>query len=166
DWDHPERNEFLVVNQFPIQGQNDRRPDIILFVNGLPLVLFELKNPYSEYPDAAGAFNQIQHYRNDIAQLFEFNALVIVSDGIDTLHGQWPATWEWYAPWKSIDGKDVTPATVGSMKALVEGLLPKDRLLQYVRDFIVFEEANDQLTKKGAKYHQFFAVREAARRAV
>jgi type I restriction enzyme, R subunit len=166
DWDHPERNEFLVVNQFPVKGQNDRRPDIILFVNGLPLVLFELKNPYSEYPDAAGAFNQIQHYRNDIPQLFEFNALVIVSDGIDTLHGQWPASWEWYAPWKSINGKDVMPATIGSMKALVEGLLSKDRLLQYVRDLIVFEELNEKIIKKAAKYHQFFAVRLAAARAV
>lgn len=166
DWDHPESNEFLAVNQFPVKGQNDRRPDILLFVNGLPLVLFELKNPYSEYTDAAGAFNQVQHYRNDIPQLFDFNALVVVSDGVDTLHGQWPAPWEWYAPWKSIDGREVTPGTVGSMKALAEGLLPKERLLEYVRDFIVFEEANDRLTKKAAKYHQFFAVRLAAGRAV
>jgi type I restriction enzyme R subunit len=166
DWDHPERNEFLAVNQFPVKGQNDRRPDILLFVNGLPLVLFELKNPYSEHPDAAGAFNQIQHYRNDIPRLFEFNALVVVSDGVDTLHGQWPADWEWYAPWKSIDGFAVTPGTVGSMKALVEGLLPPARLLEYVRDFVVFEEANDRLAKKAAKYHQFFAVRLAADRAV
>jgi type I restriction enzyme R subunit len=166
DWDYPEANEFLVVNQFPVKGQNDRRPDILLFVNGLPLVLFELKNPYSEFTDAAGAYNQVQHYRNDIPQLFEFNELVVVSDGVETLHGQWPGAWEWYAPWKSIDGKEVTPATVGSMKALAEGLLPRDRLLKYVHDFIVFEDANDKLAKKGAKYHQFFAVRLAAERAI
>jgi type I restriction enzyme R subunit len=166
DWDHPEDNEFLVVNQLPIKGHNDRRPDIVLYVNGLPLVLFELKNPYDDKPDAAGAFNQVQHYTHDIGQLFEFNALVVVSDGVETLHGQWPAPYEWYAPWKSIDGKTVEPATTGSMKCLVEGLLPKDRLLQYIRDFVVFEEANERIAKKAAKYHQFFAVRLAAEKAV
>lgn len=166
DWDNPERNQFLIVNQFPIRGQNDRRPDILVFVNGLPLVLFELKNPYSEQPTVDDAHNQVQHYRNEISQVFDFNALVIVSDGVTTLHGMWPAAMEWYAPWKSIDGLDVEPNTTGSMKTLIEGLFPKDRLLAYIRDFIVFEVANDKITKKGAKYHQFFAVRLAARKTV
>jgi type I restriction enzyme R subunit len=165
DWDHPEDNIFLVVNQLPIRGKNDRRPDILIYVNGLPLVLFELKNPYSAIPTEAEALNQIQHYIVDIPQVFDFNALCVVSDGVSTRHGMWTATPEWYAPWKSIDGMQNEPGTTGSMRVLVEGLFPKDRLLSYVRDFIAFEVANETVTKKGAKYHQFFAVRAAATKA-
>lgn len=164
DWEHPEQNDFLVVNQLPVHGPggNDRRPDIIVYINGLPLVLFELKNPYDDRPTFEGAHNQIEHYRHEIAQLFDHNALCIASDGVTTLHGMWTGDLEWYAPWKSINGTDVEAGTTGSMKTLVEGLFPKDRLLAYIRDFIVFEVANEKITKKGAKYHQFFAVRKAA----
>jgi type I restriction enzyme R subunit len=167
DWDNPEQNEFLVVNQLPIHGQNDRRPDILIYINGLPLVVFELKNPYSDQPTVDDAFNQIQHYRHEIGQLFDYNALTVISDGVTTLHGQWPANMEWYAPWKSIDGFEMEPGTTGTMKTLIEGLFPKDRLLQYIRDFIVFEGAGTEISaKKGAKYHQFFAVRLAADKTV
>jgi type I restriction enzyme R subunit len=134
----------------PISGVNNRRPDIIIYVNGLPLVLFELKNPYSIAPSEEEALNQIQHYTVDIPQVFEFNALCIVSDGVSTRHGVWTATPEWYAPWKSIDGEHIEPGTTGSMRALVEGLFPKERLLPYIRDFIAFEVANEKITKKGA----------------
>ncbi|MCX6141860.1 MAG: HsdR family type I site-specific deoxyribonuclease [Ignavibacteriales bacterium] len=166
DWDTPTNNEFLVVNQFPIHGKNDRRPDILIFINGLPLVLFELKNPYDKHPTVDHALNQIAHYRNDIAQLFDFNAVTVVSDGVTTLHGAWTSTSEWFAPWKSIDGFNTEANSTGSMKMLVEGMLPKDRLLSYIRDFLVFEVVNDKITKKGAKYHQFFAVRIAAQKAI
>ncbi len=166
DWDEPTKNEFWVVNQFPIRGQNDRRPDIIIFINGLPLVVFELKNPYAVEPTVEDAFNQIQHYRNEIPQLFEFNGLTVASDGITTLHGQWTSTFEWFAPWKSIDGFDIEPNTTGSMKTLIEGLFPKERLLAYLRDFILFEVVNEKITKKGAKYHQYFAVRLAASKTI
>jgi type I restriction enzyme R subunit len=166
DWEHPAHNDFRVVNQFPIHGQNDRRPDLVIFINGLPLVVFELKNPYAAEPTVDDALNQIQHYSNDIPQLFDTNALVVVSDGVTTLHGMWTASHEWYAPWKSIDGFDIEPNTTGSMKTLIEGLFPKDRLLAYIRDFIVFEVVSDKITKKGAKYHQFFAVRLAAAKAI
>lgn len=166
NWDEPTKNDFLVVNQLPIHGQNDRRPDIIIYVNGLPLVVFELKNPWAVKPSVEDALNQIAHYRNEIPQLFDYNALTVVSDGITTLHGMWPADAEWYAPWKSINGVSLEKNTTGSMKTLVEGLFPKDRLLAYIRDFILFEVAQDKITKKGAKYHQFFAVRFAARKAV
>ncbi len=166
DWDEAGRNDFQVINQLPIRGQNDRRPDILIFVNGLPLVLFELKNPYSDQPTVDDAHNQVQHYRNEITQVFDFNALTVVSDGVTTLHGMWPAAMEWCAPWKSIDGFEIEANTTGSMKTLIEGLFAKDRLLAYIRDFIVFEVANDKITKKGAKYHQFFAVRLAAQKAI
>jgi len=166
DWDNPDANEFLVANQVTIEAVNTRRPDLIVFVNGLPLVVFELKNPYSERPTVGEAINQIAHYRNDIPQLFEFNALAVVSDGVTTLHGMWTASEEWYAPWKSINGHDIEPGTTGSMKTLTAGLFRKDRLLAYIRSFILFEVAGDKITKKGAKYHQFFAVHEAVGRAL
>jgi len=166
DWADVGRNDFHVVNQLPIAGRNDRRPDILIYVNGLPLVLFELKNPYSDIPNYLDALNQIQHYIVDTPQLFDFNALCVVSDGVDTLHGVWTANEEWYAPWKSIDGEHVEAGTTGSMKSLIEGLFPHDRLLAYVRDFIVFEVANEKIVKKGAKYHQFFAVRKAVQRTL
>jgi type I restriction enzyme R subunit len=166
DWDNADNNHFEVINQLPIRGKNDRRPDIIIFINGLPLVVFELKNPYTEQPTAEEAYNQIQHYRHDISQLFDFNALTIVSDGITTLHGMWTAAWEWFAPWKSINGSEIEPTTTGTMKTLIEGLFPKTRLLDYIRHFILFEKRHDQITKKGAKYHQFFAVRLAAKKAI
>jgi len=166
DWDDPAGNDFLVVNQFPIHGRNDRRTDLLVFVNGLPLILFELKNPYSEHPTVDDALNQVRHYRNEIPQLFEFNAITVVSDGVTTLQGMWTSPDEWFAPWKSIDGFVTEPQTTGSMKILVEGLFPKDRLLQYIRDFIVFDVVNDRIAKKGAKYHQFFAVRLAAEKTI
>ncbi|MBN2548704.1 MAG: type I restriction endonuclease subunit R [Anaerolineales bacterium] len=166
DWEHPSENEFWAVNQFPVHGQNDRRPDIVIFINGLPLVVFELKNPYDEKPTVEKAHNQIQHYIHDISQLFDFNAFVVVSDGVTTLHGVWTAGEEWYSPWKSIDGFEIEPNTTGSMKTLLEGLFPKERLLQYIRDFLVFEVVNEKITKKGARYHQFFAARLAAQKVL
>lgn len=166
NWDEPLKNDFRAINQFPIHGQNDRRPDIIIFINGLPLVLFELKNPYSEKPTVEDAFNQVQHYTHEIAQTFDFNALTVISDGITSLHGVWTSNREWYSPWKSIDGFEIEPNTTGSMKTLIEGLFPKERLLQYIRDFIVFEVVNDKITKKSARYHQFFAARLAAEKTV
>jgi type I restriction enzyme, R subunit len=166
DWENPENNKFLIVNQLPVHGQNDRRPDIIIFVNGLPLVVFELKNPYSDQPTVEEAYNQIQHYRYEIPQLFDYNAITVISDGPNTLHGMWSATDEWFSPWQSINGFDIEPATTSSMKSLIEGLFPKDRLLQYIHDFIVLEVINDKITKKGAKYHQFFGVRVAAEKTL
>ena len=166
NWDEPTKNDFRVVSQLPIRGANDRRPDLIIYVNGLPLIVFELKNPYDESPTVEGAYNQIQHYTVDIPQLFEFNAFTVVSDGKTTLHGMFSAEREWFAPWKSIDGHTIKPATTSTMKALIEGLFPKDRLLEYVRQFIVFESVNEVITKKGAKYHQFFGVRYAVEESV
>ena len=165
-WDDADANDFRVVNQLPIHGQNHRRPDILIYINGLPLVLFELKNPWDPKPTVENALNQVGHYRNDIPQIFDYNSLIVVSDGNTTLHGMWTAGLEWYAPWKSIDGVNVEANTTGSMKTLVEGLFTKDRLLQYLKYFIVFQEANDRITKKGAKYHQFFAVRAAVERTL
>lgn len=166
DWSNAGTNTFHVINQLPIHGQNDRRPDVMVYVNGLPLALFELKNPWSPTPTVEDAWNQIQHYTHEIPQVFDYNALCVISDGVQALHGMWSAGLEWYAPWKSIDGHAVEPGTTAPMKTLVEGLFPPERFLQYVRDFVLFEVANEKITKKGAKYHQFFAVRLAAKKAL
>lgn len=168
------------MNQLTIRGANDRRPDIIIYLNGFPIVLFELKNPYEEDPNTLGAFNQVQHYKAGISQLFDYNALVVVSDGGmvghadddtphavgSTLHGMWTASWEWFAPWKSINGRDVVESATGAMKTLIEGLFPPERLLDYLRHFIAFEVVNDKIEKKGAKYHQYFGVRFAVEEAI
>lgn len=165
-WDDVTANDFRVVNQLRVTGQNDRRPDLLVFVNGLPLVVFELKNPWDDTPTVAEAHNQIGHYRHDIPQLFDYNSLTVISDGNTTLHGMWTADLEWFAPWKSIDGASIEANTTGSMKTLTEGLFQKERLLAYLRHFIVFQVFNDKIYKKGAKYHQFFAVRQAAEKAI
>ncbi len=166
NWGEPEKNAFHVISQLPIRGQNDRRPDLIVTVNGLPLVVFELKSPYDEYADAAGALNQLQHYQIDIPQLFDYNAFCVLSDNVHTLHGVHSAAWEWFAPWKSVNGRTTIPGKRGKMKTLVEGLFPQDRLLAYIRQFIVFEAVNEVITKKAAKYHQFFGVQFAATEAL
>ena len=167
DYEQPERNDFLVVNQLTVQGpQNTRRADLVVYINGLPLVVFELKNPWDEYADVGGAYNQIGHYVIDIPQLFNTNAFCVISDGRVTLHGMYAASFEWFAAWKSIDGVKVAPETISTMKTLIEGLFPKDRILNYIRNFIVHEVINDRITKKGARYHQFFAVNFAVEKAV
>jgi type I restriction enzyme R subunit len=166
DWENPANNDFLIVNQFTIIGQNERRPDLIVFINGLPLVVFELKNPYDENPTVEEAINQLHHYRHEIPQLFDVNCLCVASDGVTTLHGMWTADMEWFAPWKSIDGFAIEANTTGSMKTLVEGLFPKERLLSYLRDFITFEVVNDKISKKAAKYHQYFAVNIAVQKCI
>jgi type I restriction enzyme R subunit len=138
----------------------------VVFVNGLPLVVFELKNPYAEDPTVQDAHNQLQHYNQDIPRLFAFNAFCVISDGEETLHGVHSASMEWFNPWKSIDGHGTVPESTSTMKALVEGLFPPARLLEYIRHFIVHESTGEGILKKGALYHQFFGVRFAVEEAI
>ena len=161
DWDNPAENEFWVVQQLPVHGDNDRRPDLIIYVNGLPLVTFELKSPYREEVDVENAFNQLQHYRQELSRLFTFNAFCVLSDGQKTLHGVHSASREWFKPWMSADGETVADEKKQSMRMLIRGLFPKNRLLHYVRNFIVHENTGGGIRKKGALYHQFFGVRRA-----
>jgi len=166
DWDNPTANDFIVVNQLPIQGKMARRPDMIVYVNGLPLVVFELKSPYKEAATVEDAYTQITNYTVDISQLFNYNAFCVVSDGSQTYHGMPGASFEYFAAWKSTDGRKVDNNVTNSMRTMIEGLFPKDRLLAYIRDFIVFMEDSGKLTKIGAKYHQFFGVRFAVGEAI
>lgn len=168
DFQNPLNNTFWVVNQFSIVGKNKRRPDIIIYINGIPLVLFELKNWFNENTTIAEAFNQIEHYKKDIPLLFEYNAISIISDGNEAQHGMFNASTEWYAAWKSMDGI-TTIADDFQMRTLINGLFPKERLLNYIKNFVFFEDHNGNLIKKGAKYHQFFGVNfavEAAKKAI
>lgn len=157
DYDDPANNEFLCVNQFPVIGKNSRRPDLIVFINGFPLIVFEFKNMFDEKATVETAFNQIQHYKEDIPLLFEYNEIIIISDGAETLHGMYSSDREWFTPWKSIDGR-TTVEDGFALNSLLNGLFPKARLLDYLRYFIFHENHNGKLVKKGAKYHQFFGI--------
>lgn len=158
DFENPENNTFTCVNQLEIVGRNRRIPDLLIYINGLPLVIFEFKNWFDANTTENEAYNQIQHYKQDIPLLFEYNALTIISDGKTAQHGMFPANMEWYAPWKSINGKDIADENDFQLHTLLHGLFSKERLLNYIKSFIFFEDHNGRLIKKGAKYHQFFGV--------
>jgi type I restriction enzyme, R subunit len=160
DFDEPANNDFLIVNQFTIDSKNRRRPDLILFVNGLPLVLFEFKNMFDPDADVYTAFNQVQHYIQDIPQVFEYNAITVVSDGHTTLHGMYSSGMEWFMSWKSIDGFHIVENDF-ALETLIKGLLVPERLLNYIRFFIFHETVKGEVVKIGAKYHQFFGVQYA-----
>jgi len=160
DWTNTARNDWLALNQFSIQGPKlTRRPDVVLFLNGLPVVVVELKNPGDENADLWAAFNQLQAYKEDIPDLFQSNALLVISDGIEARVGSLTADQERFMAWRTIDGVTVDP--LGAMKeleTLVHGLFQRDLLLDYLRHFILFEDEG-KLVKKVAGYHQFHAVR-------
>ena len=160
DWEHPARNDWLVVNQFSVQGRKSRRPDIVVFVNGLPLALFELKNPGAEQATVKGAWNQVQTYRGDIPAIFIPNAVCVVSDGVAALMGSFSAGWEHYAPWKTVDGREVV-TNMPPLEVLVRGVFEPARVLDIVRSFIVFSDEPAGLVKRVARYHQYWAVNAA-----
>jgi type I restriction enzyme, R subunit len=162
DFEHPERNEFLAVNQFTVvEERKNRRPDVVVFVNGLPLAVIELKNPADENATVRKAFQQIQTYRAEIPALFVYNELVVISDGFEARAGTFSAPWERYMPWRTIEGQELAPTTLPQVEVLFKGMFAKGRLLDLVRHFIVFEEVDAGTTKKMAAYHQFHAVNEA-----
>jgi type I restriction enzyme, R subunit len=158
DFENPQNNTFTCVNQLEIVGRNRRIPDLVIYINGMPLIVFEFKNWFDHNTTENEAYNQIQHYKQDIPLLFEYNALTVISDGKTAQHGMFPASMEWYAPWKSLNGKDVVDENDFQLNTLLHGLFPKDRLLNYLKYFIFFEDHNGSLIKKGAKYHQYFGV--------
>jgi type I restriction enzyme R subunit len=162
DWAEPARNEWLAVNQHSIQGPNHtRRPDIILFVNGLPLVLIELKNPADLNADVWKAFQQIETYKEQIADAFQYNEVLVISDGTDALLGSLSANAERFMAWRTIDGITLDPlGPFNELQTLVRGVLAPAYLLDYLRYFVLFED-DGTLVKKIAGYHQFHAVRAA-----
>ena len=167
DWADVRANEWLAINQFSIQGpKHTRRPDIILFVNGLPLVLLELKNPADVNADLVKAFDQIQTYKEQIPDVFHYNEILVISDGSEARMGSLSADIERFARWRTIDGVNVDPlGEFNELETLVRGVLQPALLLDYLRYFVLFED-DGRLVKKIAGYHQFHAVRAAIQQVV
>lgn len=159
DFGNPDHNEWLVINQFSIEGpKHTRRPDIVVFINGLPLAVIELKNPADENADIWHAFNQLQTYKEDIADLFVFNEVLAISDYTLARMGSLSADQERFNVWRTIDGVSLDPlGNLQQMETLIRGLFRKDFFLDYLRHFVLFED--DGNVKKIAGYHQFHAVR-------
>jgi len=167
DWVTPANNEWLAINQFSIKGpHHTRRPDIILFVNGLPLVLLELKNPADEAADIWKAYDQIQTYKEQIPDVFQYNEILVISDGSEALMGSLSANGERYMQWRTIDGVTLDPlGQFNELETLVRGVLAPAYLLDYLRFFVLFED-DGTLVKKIAGYHQYHAVRSAIQQVV
>jgi type I restriction enzyme, R subunit len=162
DFEHPENNEFLAINQFTIiENAKNKRPDIILFVNGLPLVVIELKNAVDENATIKTAFNQLQTYKQAIPSLFTYNELLIVSDGWDALCGSITSDWGRFMSWKTKDGKTTADTLTPQMEVMFNGMLNRKTLLDLIRHFIVFEKSKEKTLKKVAAYHQYYAVNKA-----
>lgn len=160
DFEHPENNDFLAVNQFTIvDGQINRRPDIVLFVNGIPLAVIELKNLSDANATIDTAFNQLQTYQLQIPKLFHYNELQVISDGGQTQIGCITTPRERFAAWKTIDGDELLPSA--NLETTIKGVFEKRRFLDLIRSFIVFEDDGKTILKKVAQYHQFHAVRKA-----
>lgn len=169
DFDHPKNNDWLVVNQFTvIEGQHNRRPDIVVFVNGLPLAVIELKNAADEDTTIWTAYNQLQTYKQQIGSLFHYNEVLIVSDGTNARIGSLTANQEWFKVWRTVDGEADAPKTVLELDVLVRGVFDQRRFLDLLEHFIVFEEDtdSDRLHKIIAGYHQFHAVNAAVAETV
>ena len=160
DFDNPASNDFLAVNQFTVvENKHERRPDVVLFVNGLPLAVIELKNPADEDATLWNAFNQLQTYKAEIPTLFTWNTALVVSDGVQARIGTLTADKERFMPWRTIAGEELASAAMPELQVVLEGVFEKSRFLQMVRHFIVFEdEGGGKLVKKMAGYHQFHAV--------
>jgi type I restriction enzyme, R subunit len=177
DWNEPENNDFIVINQCTIickdaiHSVSNKRPDVILFVNGLPLVVIELKNPADENATIHSAFKQIQTYKQAIPSLFTYNGFLIISDGLEAKAGSVSAGFNRFMAWKTSDGKVEASHLVGQLETLIRGMLDKKTLLDLIRHFIVFEKSKKedkdtgiisiQTVKKLAAYHQYYAVNRA-----
>jgi len=172
DFKNPEKNDFHVINQYTVvENNNNKRPDIILFVNGIPLVVIELKNPADENATIHSAFKQIQTYKQAIPRLFTYNGVVVISDGLEAKAGTISAGFTRFMAWKSSDGKIEASPLIGQLETLIKGMLNKETLLDLIRHFIVFEKSKKedkqtglitiQTVKKLAAYHQYYAVNRA-----
>lgn len=172
DFNDPENNEFLVANQFTVvENDVNKRPDIILFINGLPLVVIELKNPADENATIRSAFNQLQTYKQTIPSLFAYNGLMVISDGLEARSGSISAGFTRFMAWKSSDGRLEASPLIGQLETLIKGMLGKATLLDILRHFIVFEKSKKEdpatgiitirTVKKLASYHQYYAVNRA-----
>ena len=163
DFDDPDNNDWLAVSQFTVvENRHTRRPDVVLFVNGLPLAVIELKNPADEQATIWSAYQQLQTYKREIPSLFVYNEALVISDGLEARIGTLTADRDRFMPWRTITGEAIAPPELPQLEVLVRGVFEPKRFLQLLRDFIVFEdEGGGKLAKKMAGYHQFHAVNVA-----
>lgn len=165
-FDRPELNDWLVTNQLTVRGpERTRRPDLVVYLNGLPVAVFELKNPEGREASLEQAWEDLQEYRTDIPSLFDTNEILAISDGTEARIGSLTAGSEWFGPWKSIEGERPEPGTRSTIERLLRGLFDRGRFLDYLQHFILWE-ADGPRIKKIAGYHQFYAVRKAVRATV
>ena len=164
DFQNPDNNHFLVTNQFTIAApKGHRRPDILLFINGLPLAILELKNPADIKTDIWQAYTQLQTYKTEISDLFIYNQALVISDGTNARIGSLTASEEWFMPWRTQKNENDRPQLEFQLETIVRGFFDRTLFLDYIRHFILFEQNGDNLIKKIAGYHQFHGVREAVR---
>ena len=162
DFHNKDNNDFLIVNQFTVKGnKGNRRPDMIVFINGLPISVIELKNPADENADIFKAYNQLQTYKDELEDLFVYNEALIISDGINARVGSLTATEEWYMYWRAIKDESDRPILEYELETLIKGFFDRELFLDYLQNFILFEDDGKNIVKKIAGYHQFHAVREA-----
>jgi len=168
DYGEPENNEFLAVNQFTVvENQHERRPDVVLFINGLPVAVMELKNAATENATVWSAFNQLQTYKMQIPSLFSFNEAMVISDGVQARIGTLTADREWFMPWRTIEGEELADTRLPQLQVVIEGVFEKQRFLDLIRHFIVFEDVGGGvLVKKMAGYHQYHAVNMAVQETI
>ena len=172
DLDNPLNNDFTVVNQYTIvENSHNKRPDILLFVNGLPLIIIELKNAVDENATVQSAFRQVETYKETIPSLFTYNSIIVISDGLEARAGSLSAGFSRMMAWKSADGKAESSRLVCQLEVLIKGMLNKETLLDLIRSFTVFEKTKTEdketgittvkTIKKIAAYHQYYAVNKA-----
>jgi type I restriction enzyme R subunit len=162
DFENPEANDWVAVNQFSVlEGQHTRRPDVVLFLNGLPLAVIELKNAADENADIWSAFHQLQTYKAQIPSVLAHNAALVISDGLEARIGTISAESERFMPWRTVTGEAIAPASIPQLEVLLRGVFDQRRFLDLVRHFLVFEDDGSTVTKKMAGYHQFHAVNTA-----
>ena len=167
DFDDIDANDWLAVNQYTvIEGENKRRPDVVLFLNGLPLAVIELKKPGDESATLESAFNQLQTYKDEIPSLFRTNAVLLTSDGLQARIGSLTAKLERFMPWRTTDGSARATKGAPELETVIEGVFEKSRFLTLIRDFTVFEDTGSGLVKIVAGYHQYHAVRHAVERTI
>jgi len=170
DFDEPLNNSFIAVNQYTvIEGNINKRPDTVLFVNGIPLVIIEYKKPSKEMLEGSTidvAINQLDTYKSTIPTLFNYNAFLVVSDGLQARAGTLNSGREWFLQWKTIDGEKLEPKTRPELEVLLRGMCNKRTLLNLIKHFIVFEDDGSKIVKKLAAYHQYHAVRKAVEKTI
>lgn len=167
DFTSLEQNRFRAINQFTLEGSRQlRRPDIVCFINGLPIVVIELKSPAVENVDIWDAYNQIQTYKEEIPELFFYNEAIVISDGYNARVGSLTATEERFMPWRTIKHEDDKPLLEWQLETVVRGFFNRELLLKYIRYFVMYETHADRLIKKIAGYHQFHGVLEAVKATV